>query len=130
MSGWVCSGLLLPADSLGMIERKDRDRERQRQREKETEIVRDRQRQSEAERDRDRQSETERDRDSQRKRQSETEAERDNQKQRDKYLCSHIYTDCEGGSFTHNLTRVPCWPLGKRCLGPGVASTTMARVAT
>lgn len=120
MSGWVCSGLLLPADSLGMIERKDRDRERQRQREKETEIVRDRQRQSE----------TERDRDSQRKRQSETEAERDNQKQRDKYLCSHIYTDCEGGSLTHNLTRVPCWPLGKRCLGPGVASTTMARVAT
>lgn len=27
MSGWVCSGLLLPADSLGMIERRDRDRE-------------------------------------------------------------------------------------------------------
>lgn len=85
MSGWVCSGLLLPADSLGMIER--RDRESQRQRETEAEI--------------------ETDRDNQRQRQLETEATRDNQKQRDKHLCSHIYTDCEGRSHTHNLTRVP-----------------------
>lgn len=28
---------------------------------------------------------------------------------------------------THNLTKVPYWPLGRRCLGPGVASTIVAR---